>query len=92
MFICESCEHTEFKVVDSRESDTESFVRRRRECLSCGKRFTTFEIHENEYTLLKNSQKTGTDRELIIKFFRNFVKKLSPKEQIEIFDTILEEK
>jgi len=38
---CQFCGHHEQKVVDSREA--EDTVRRRRECLKCGKRFTTYE-------------------------------------------------
>lgn len=40
---CPSCGFEESKVVDSRPSDNNS-IRRRRECLSCQKRFTTYEI------------------------------------------------
>jgi transcriptional repressor NrdR len=38
---CPNCHHTDFKVVDSRE--VEDGIRRRRECLGCGFRFTTYE-------------------------------------------------
>ena len=40
---CPSCAHFDDKVVDSRQSDDGEAVRRRRECLACGARFTTFE-------------------------------------------------
>ena len=40
---CPSCGHPESKVVDSRPSDDYSTIRRRRECLSCRHRFTTYE-------------------------------------------------
>ena len=40
---CPSCEFPESKVVDSRPSDDGSTIRRRRECLSCKHRFTTYE-------------------------------------------------
>jgi transcriptional repressor NrdR len=43
---CPYCSHAETKVVDSREADDLSSVRRRRECLSCGKMFTTYERTE----------------------------------------------
>jgi transcriptional repressor NrdR len=42
---CPVCSNTESKVIDSRPSDKSS-IRRRRECLGCGKRFTTYEIIE----------------------------------------------
>ncbi len=40
---CPFCEYEESKVVDSRPTDEYEAIRRRRECLSCGKRFTTYE-------------------------------------------------
>jgi transcriptional repressor NrdR len=40
---CPSCAHDDDKVVDSRANDDGSAIRRRRECLACGHRFTTFE-------------------------------------------------
>jgi transcriptional repressor NrdR len=40
---CPTCAHFDDKVVDSRQSDDGEAVRRRRECLACGARFTTFE-------------------------------------------------
>jgi transcriptional repressor NrdR len=40
---CPYCSHSESKVVDSRPTDEYESVRRRRECLSCQKRFTTYE-------------------------------------------------
>jgi transcriptional repressor NrdR len=40
---CPYCSQPESKVVDSRDSETGEAVRRRRECLSCHKRFTTYE-------------------------------------------------
>lgn len=43
---CPFCGHIETKVIDSRLAGEGSQVRRRRECLSCGERFTTFETAE----------------------------------------------
>ena len=43
---CPFCGYKEDKVVDSRATAEESAVRRRRECLKCGKRFTTYEYIE----------------------------------------------
>ena len=40
---CPFCSHLEDKVVDSRESKEGEVIRRRRECLSCSKRFTSYE-------------------------------------------------
>ena len=44
---CPFCAHPESKVVDSRPSDEGSSIRRRRECLACHKRFTTYETMES---------------------------------------------
>jgi len=44
---CPFCAHLESKVVDSRPADEGASIRRRRECLSCHKRFTTYETMES---------------------------------------------
>ena len=44
---CPFCSHLESKVVDSRPADEGASIRRRRECLSCHKRFTTYETMES---------------------------------------------
>ncbi|MBM3779503.1 MAG: transcriptional repressor NrdR [Acidimicrobiia bacterium] len=55
---CPFCSHLGDKVVDSRESKEGEVIRRRRECLSCGRRFTSYErIDEIPYMVVK---KDGT--------------------------------
>ncbi len=44
---CPYCSYEESKVIDSRPTDEGERIRRRRECLKCGKRFTTYELIEN---------------------------------------------
>jgi len=44
---CPFCGHGETKVVDSRVSESQDAIRRRRECLSCEQRFTTYERRED---------------------------------------------
>ena len=44
---CPYCTFGESKVIDSRPTDENERIRRRRECLSCGKRFTTYEVVED---------------------------------------------
>lgn len=44
---CIFCGFTDSKVIDSRLSDENNSIRRRRECLKCGKRFTTYEMVES---------------------------------------------
>lgn len=44
---CPFCGYTESKVIDSRPTDEDTRIRRRRECLQCKKRFTTYEVVES---------------------------------------------
>ncbi len=50
--ICPYCEKDHDKVIDSRASDAGRVIRRRRECLACGKRFTTYERVEHTSRLM----------------------------------------
>jgi transcriptional repressor NrdR len=51
---CPFCAHLDDKVIDSREARTGDLVRRRRECVKCGRRFTTYErIDEIPYMVIK---------------------------------------
>ena len=43
---CQFCGYLDSRVIDSRPTEEGSSIRRRRECLRCGKRFTTYEIIE----------------------------------------------
>lgn len=52
---CPSCGHLESKVVDSRPSDDGGVIRRRRECLECGRRFTTYERSEENPLIVVKS-------------------------------------
>ena len=49
---CVFCGYNDSKVVDSRNSDDQNSIRRRRECLKCGKRFTTYEMVESSPILV----------------------------------------
>ena len=58
---CPFCGHIEDKVVDSRESKDGDSIRRRRECLECGRRFTSYErIDEIPYMVVKKDGKRET--------------------------------
>ncbi len=58
---CPFCGHLEDKVVDSRESKEGDSIRRRRECLICGRRFTSYErIDEIPYMVVKKDGKRET--------------------------------
>jgi transcriptional repressor NrdR len=65
---CPFCSHIEDKVVDSRESKEGEVIRRRRECLSCGKRFTSYERIEQIPNLVvkKDGRRERFDREKIL--------------------------
>lgn len=59
--MCPFCSHREDKVIDSRESKEADVVRRRRECLKCGRRFTTYErIDEIPYMVVKKGARRET--------------------------------
>ena len=49
---CLYCDCTESKVIDSRSADDDRTIRRRRECIECGKRFTTYETIETTPVLV----------------------------------------
>lgn len=49
---CMYCDHSESKVVDSRPTEDGLRIRRRRECINCGKRFTTYESIANPTVLV----------------------------------------
>lgn len=52
---CPSCGYAESKVVDSRPSEDGASIRRRRECLDCGRRFTTYErLGDNPLVIVKS--------------------------------------
>lgn len=55
---CIYCDYTDSKVIDSRSTDDGKCIRRRRECLKCGKRFTTYEMIELTPVLVIKNDKT----------------------------------
>ena len=58
---CPSCGHLESKVVDSRPSDDGAAIRRRRECLACQHRFTTYErLGDNPLLVTKSDGSSET--------------------------------
>ncbi len=64
---CVFCGHPESKVVDSRPTDEGSSIRRRRECLECKKRFTTYEKIDSLPLLIvkKNGERVPYDSDKI---------------------------
>ncbi len=69
---CPSCGFSESKVVDSRPTEDDTSIRRRRECLECGYRFTTYErLGDNPIVVIKSDDSSEAfDRE---KLFRGLL-------------------
>lgn len=69
---CPSCGHLDSKVVDSRPSEDGTSIRRRRQCLACGNRFTTYErVGDNPLVVIKSDGSSEAyDRE---KLFRGLL-------------------
>ena len=65
---CPFCGHIEDKVIDSRSSNEDKSVRRRRECIKCKKRFTTYEYIEEIPLMVikKDGRRESFDRNKII--------------------------
>lgn len=70
---CPFCFHSESKVIDSRPTDDGGKIRRRRECLKCQKRFTTYEIVETTpiVVIKKDKSREAFDRD---KLFRSLMR------------------
>jgi len=69
---CPYCHGTEDRVVDSRSSREGGAIRRRRECLQCGKRFTTYEyVEERQLQVVKRDGTVeGYDRRKLLRSLR----------------------
>jgi transcriptional repressor NrdR len=65
---CPFCSHLEDKVVDSRESKEGEVIRRRRECLNCSKRFTSYERIDQipHLVIKKDGRRERFDREKVM--------------------------
>lgn len=81
--LCPYCNSSETKVTDKR--DSQGVSRRRRECLKCGKRFTTYERVEFDLRVIKkNGDREAFDRDKLKKgILRAFEKRPSDTEKIE---------
>lgn len=66
---CPYCGYTESKVIDSRPAEDSEKIRRRRECLSCGRRFTTYEAVESTplVVIKKDRSRQLFDREKLLR-------------------------
>ncbi len=79
---CLYCDCTESKVVDTRSADDDRTIRRRRECISCGRRFTTYEtIEVTPVLVVKNN---GTRQSFNAEKIRNGIIKSCEKRPVSM--------
>ena len=92
---CPFCGHGESKVVDKRETEDEKATRRRRECLKCEERFTTYERIESSPIMVvkKNDNRQQFDRNKVLNgLMKACEKRPITKEQIEKVASDIENK
>lgn len=90
---CPSCRNLEDKVVDSRESTEGETIRRRRECIKCGRRFTTYErIEEHPLMVVKkDGRREPFDRKKVLSGLQRACEKRPiSREQLEAITDQLE--
>ncbi len=83
---CPFCGFEESKVIDSRPTDEFTRIRRRRECMRCGKRFTTYEIIESTPIIVikkDNSRQVFDRNKLLNGMMKACEKRQVPLERIE---------
>jgi transcriptional repressor NrdR len=92
---CSKCGCQEDKVIDSRTSREGATIRRRRECLSCGHRFTTYEEIENDaITVVKrDDRREAFSQEKLLNSLRIACRKrpVTPKELDQVAERIVQE-
>ena len=91
---CPFCGDQESKVVDSRHSEDGSSIRRRRECLNCQKRFTTYEMVECLPIIVvkRDGSRQGFDRNKIVNsMIRSFDKRKMDVADLERIATEIEQ-
>ncbi len=88
---CLYCGHLESKVVDSRSAEDGTAIRRRRECLSCGKRFTTYEKIESVPIIVikRDGSRQTFDREKLQRGILNSC--ASRPVPLHVIDSLLDE-
>lgn len=81
---CPFCGDQESKVVDSRRSEDGNSIRRRRECIACQRRFTTYEIVESLPIIVvkRDGSRQGFDRNKIL----NSMVRAFDKRQVDVAD------
>ncbi len=81
---CIYCGCADSKVIDSRSTDDDTSIRRRRECLQCGKRFTTYEVIESTPVLVVKND--GTREPFEVSKIKNGIIRSCEKRPVAISD------
>lgn len=89
---CPFCDHLHSKVLDSRETDDNTSIRRRRECESCLQRFTTYERYEEAplVVIKKDTTREKFDRSKVLRGIEQACRKrrITPAQQEAIVNRI----
>lgn len=92
---CPKCGTQDDKVIDSRASKEGSTIRRRRECLACGKRFTTYEEieHEGLVVVKRDGRREEFSKEKLLSGVKKACQKrpISPKAIEDLVEKIVDE-
>ena len=92
---CPKCGNQDDKVIDSRASREGSTIRRRRQCLQCNHRFTTYEEieHEGLMVIKRDGRREEFSREKLLSGLKKACQKrpISPKAIEELVETIMDE-
>ncbi len=92
---CPKCGNQDDKVIDSRASREGSTIRRRRQCLQCNHRFTTYEEIENEGLMVvkRDGRREEFSREKLLSGLKKACQKrpISPKAIEDLVETIMDE-
>ena len=87
---CPFCSHTDTQVVETRESEDGGFIRRRRQCAACEKRFTTYERPDLNFPIVvkKDGRRIDYERPKLIASF-NLALRKRPVSTVQV-DTAIE--
>lgn len=89
---CPYCDYADSKVIDSRPTEEGSSIRRRRECISCGKRFTTYEKVESVPIMVikKDETREAFDRNKVLSGIMKACQKrpVETERMVEMVDNI----
>ena len=89
---CPLCNFSDSRVLDSRPIDEGSSIKRRRECISCGKRFTTYEVVNIVpiYVVKRNGEREFFDKMTLGQAFRATSKIYTNDNGLQFIDTLID--